>query len=297
MARKAGLGNKNSLDMLLSRQSSDTSASSTQDSYHQPHFQTVAIDLIKPSPYQPRRHIDEDSLRELAQSIRSQGVVQPITVRPVDNGRNFELVAGERRWRAAQLAQLDSIPAIVRPIENEAAMAIALIENVQRQDLNPVEEAHALQRLTNEFNMTHQAIADAVGKSRTGVSNTLRLLALHPDVQQRLADNQLEVGHAKVLLGLEEDEQVEVARIVVLRGLTVRETERLVKSYHSPQPQQQTPSKDSNIARLETDLSERLGAKVAIKHKSDGKGQLQIHYHNPDQLDDILTRYFAIESE
>lgn len=297
MARKAGLGNKNSLDMLLSRQSCDADSSSQNEQHDQPHFQTIAIDLIKPSPYQPRRHINEDSLKELAQSIRSQGVVQPITVRPIDQGQHYELVAGERRWRAAQIAQLDSIPAIVRAIENEAAMAIALIENVQRQDLNPMEEAHALQRLTNEFNMTHQAIADAVGKSRTGVSNALRLLALHTDVQQRLADNQLEVGHAKVLLGLEEDEQVEVARIVVLRGLTVRETEQLVKSYHSPQPQQQTPSKDSNIARLETDLSERLGAKVAIKHKSDGKGQLQIHYHNPDQLDDILSRYFAIESD
>lgn len=296
MARKAGLGSKNSLDMLLSRQQAEGDSPSTpQDD--KPFYQAIAVDLIQPSPYQPRRSMDESALNELAQSVRSHGIVQPLMVRPTHDGASYELVAGERRWRAAQLAQLDSVPAIVQPIEDEAAMAIALIENIQRQDLNPMEEAQALQRLSEEFQMTHQSIADAVGKSRTGVSNALRLLALNPEVQQLLADNKLEVGHAKVLLGLDEDEQAEVARIVVLKGLTVRETEKLVRSYHQSADNQKALEKDSNIQALETSLSERLGAKVAIKHQSNGRGQLQIHYHNLDQLDEILANYFELETE
>lgn len=295
MARKAGLGTKNSLDMLLSRQQQPGDSNEQQgSSEHQTYYQQIALDLIHPSPYQPRRSMDQSALHELAQSIQSHGVVQPLMVRPLPDSDHFELVAGERRWRAAQLAQLDSVPAIVQPVEDEAAMAIALIENIQRQDLNAMEEAKALQRLSEEFDMTHQAIAEAVGKSRTGVSNALRLLALHPDVQQLLADNKLEVGHAKVLLGLEHDVQPEIANIVVLRGLTVRETEALIKRYHQPPASTETPSKDSNIASLETNLSERLGAKVAIKHQSSGKGQLQIHYHDLDQLDEILQHYFEI---
>lgn len=303
MARKAGLGTKNSLDLLLSRQQSDAGSqepdASAQDVIQQDQafYRSIAIDLIQPSPYQPRRSMDESALNELAQSIRSQGVLQPLMVRPVDGGAYYELVAGERRWRAAQLAQLGTVPAIVQSIEDEGAMAIALIENIQRQDLNAMEEAQALQRLSEEFEMTHQAIAEAVGKSRTGVSNALRLLALHPDVQNLLAENKIEVGHAKVLLGLDEDEQPEIARIVVLKGLTVRETESLVKSYHQPQKNKQPKQKDSNIQALETNLSERLGAKVAIKHKADGRGQLQIHYHDLDQLDEILAQYFEINSE
>ncbi|MCL7930793.1 ParB/RepB/Spo0J family partition protein [Halomonas llamarensis] len=240
--------------------------------------------------YQPRRDIQPEALEELADSIRAQGVMQPIVVRPVAENR-YEIIAGERRWRAAQLAELDVIPAVIREASDEVALALALIENIQRENLNVVEEAIALKRLGEEFELTQQQIADAVGKSRTQVANLLRLLALDPEVQTLLERGDLDMGHARALLSLNSAEQRQVAHDVVNHDLTVRATETLVKKRQTQgEParakSRQTPSPD--VARLETRLSEQLGAPVSIQHGQKGKGKLTIRYTSLEELDGIL---------
>ena len=227
-------------------------------------------------------------LEELANSIRAQGVMQPIVVRPIAAGR-YEIIAGERRWRASQQAGLETIPAMVREVPDEAAIAMALIENIQREDLNPIEEAVALQRLQQEFELTQQQVADAVGKSRTSVTNLLRLIALPEEVKTLLSHGDLEMGHARALLGLPAARQAEGARHVVARGLTVRQTEALVRQWLNGKPGAKQEKADPDIARLEQRLAEKLGSPVQIRHGSKGKGQLVIRYSSLDELQGVLA--------
>lgn len=250
----------------------------------------LSIELIQPGKYQPRIDMHADSLDDLAESIRSQGIVQPIVVRPIEKQGHYEIIAGERRWRAAQIAGLHAIPALIRDVPDEAAIAMALIENIQRENLNPIEEAQALQRLIEEFEMTHQQAADAVGRSRASVSNLLRLLALNSDVRKLLERGDLEMGHARALLSLQDDSQEQAAREVVAKALSVRETEQLVRRYASDKDKS-IPVKrvDPDIQRLQDELSERLGAKVKFQHGAKGKGKVIIHYGNLDELDGILA--------
>lgn len=246
------------------------------------------IDRIHRGKYQPRQNFDQQSLQELADSIRSQGIVQPIVVRP--EGNHFELIAGERRWRAAQIAGLQKIPAVIRDLDSKSAAAIALIENIQREDLNPLEEAQAFIRLIDEFDLTHQQVADSVGRSRASVSNLLRLLDLADPVKDQVNSGLLDMGHARALLGLIRHDQIEVAKIVVNRGLSVRETEALVKrTLKSDSGIKSAPkTSDPDINRLETRISEKLGAAVKIRTGKKGSGQLIIAFHNSDELDGIL---------
>ena len=248
----------------------------------------LPLDTIKPGRYQPRSVFDEDKLSELADSIRAQGVVQPIVVRPVGKGE-YELIAGERRWRAAQLAGIDVIPAVIRDVPDEATVAMALIENIQREDLNPLEEASALRRLIDDFEMTHQQAADAVGRSRAAVSNLLRLLELMQEVKDMIDMRLIEMGHARALLSLREDLQVQAAREVVRGRLSVRETENLVRRLQQP-AKKQDRRPDPDIARLQNRLGEALGARVQIQHQASGKGRLVISYTSADVFEGILER-------
>ena len=249
---------------------------------------TLPVEFLQRGKYQPRLDMDPDRLQELADSISAQGVVQPIVVRSIDGGR-YEIIAGERRWRAAQLAGLHEIPVIIRDVSDQTAVALSLIENIQREDLNPLEEAQALQRLLKEFKMTHQQVADAVGKSRAAVSNLMRLIDLHPDVKSYLQNGALEMGHARALLALETDLQSDAADKVVARGLTVRATEKMVKDIQSGQVRVE-PSTDPDIVRLQHEMGEKLGAKVAINHQKSGKGKLVIGYSSLEELEGILGR-------
>ena len=248
----------------------------------------IDIDRIQRGKFQPRQHFDQQALQELADSIRSQGIVQPIVVRP--EGNHYELVAGERRWRAAQLAGLQKVPAVIRELDAKAAAAIALIENIQREDLNPLEEAQALLRLIEEFDLTHQQVADSVGRSRATVSNILRLLDLAEPVKEQVNRGLLNMGHARALLALIRHDQVEIAKIVVNRGLSVRETESLVKKTLASQNKTVTKPRavDPDVRRLENRISEKLGAAVKIKPGKKGAGQLIIHFHSSAELDGIL---------
>lgn len=248
----------------------------------------IDIDRIQRGKFQPRQNFDQQSLQELADSIRSQGIVQPIVVRP--EGDHFELVAGERRWRAAQIAGLQKIPAVVRDLDSKSAVAIALIENIQREDLNPLELAQGLMRLIDEFDLTHQQVADSVGRSRASVSNLLRLLDLADPVKDLVNRGLLDMGHARALLGLIRHDQVEVANIVVKRGLSVRETEALVKKVIKGGTGNKSLSKetDPDTRRLETRISEKLGAAVKIRSGKQGSGQLIISFHTSDELEGIL---------
>ncbi|HYW04770.1 MAG TPA: ParB/RepB/Spo0J family partition protein [Gammaproteobacteria bacterium] len=282
-AKKRGLGR--GLDALLGGdETAPAQPGGTQDS-----LRHLGVEVIRRSRYQPRENFDSESLRELADSIRSQGVVQPVVVRPLDEG-GYELIAGERRWRAAQLAGLREIPVVVREVPEQAAMAMALIENIQREDLNPLEEARALDRLKNEFGLTHQEVADAVGRSRAAVSNLLRLIELTDEVKAHVEAGALEMGHARALLALKDAEQSEAAREVVARGLSVRETENLVRRWETRKARKRsTPRPDPDIQRLQDDLSQRLGASVSIKDTG-GRGRVVIQYHSLDELDGILGR-------
>ena len=249
----------------------------------------LPVDEIQRGEYQPRKHFDEEALQELANSIAAQGVVQPIVVRR--EGSHYELIAGERRWRAAQLAGLENIPAVIKDIDTQSAAAIALVENIQREDLNPLEEANALQRLINDFELTHMQVAEAVGRSRVAVSNLLRLLELAEPVKDLVNRGLLSMGHARALLALAQQDQTEVARVVVNRGLSVRETEALVKKSLSPASKKDAkPAVDPDIQRLEQKISDSLCAEVKIKSGSKGAGQLVISYHNNDELDGILQQ-------
>ncbi len=290
-SKKRGLGR--GLDALLG-----PSAAQVRDPEADTNPQTTAptdqelrelpVDLVQRGKYQPRRDIEPESLQELADSIKAQGVMQPIVVRPLSD-RKYEIIAGERRWRAAQLAGLADIPAVVRQVGDEAAIAMALIENIQREDLNPIEEAMALQRLMQEFELTQQEVAKAVGKSRSTVTNLLRLMSLQEDVRRMLEHGDLEMGHARALLGLEGAEQSQAARTVVSKGLSVRQTEALVRNVVSSR-NQTVPTKqlDPNIRQLQDDLAQKIGAKVQIQHTAKGKGKLVVSYNSLDELDGIL---------
>ena len=252
-------------------------------------FKELPVDLIQSGKYQPRREIEPESLRELADSIIAQGLMQPIVVRPISD-QKYEIIAGERRWRATQLAGLDVIPAVIRDVSDQAAIAMALIENIQREDLNPIEEAASLQRLQREFELTQQEVATAVGKSRSTVANMLRLMTLQEDVRRLLEHGDLEMGHARALLGLEGSDQSQAARTVVGKGLTVRQTEALVRNWSAKKTQPASDaSVDPNIRHLQDDLSQRLGASVKIQHSAKGKGKLVLHYNSLDELDGILS--------
>lgn len=284
--KKRGLGR--GLDALLGGANVATAQESTAQ-LDERELQQLPLDVIQRGKYQPRRDIDPVTLEELAHSIRSQGVMQPIVVRSIGSGR-YEIIAGERRWRASQQAGLDKIPALVRDVSDEAAIAMALIENIQREDLNPIEEAVALQRLQQEFQLTQQQVADAVGKSRVTISNLLRLIALPEEIKTLLSHGDLEMGHARALLGLPADQQVEGARHVVARGLTVRQTEALVRQWlNSSERTKEQPKSDPDIVRLEQKLAERLGSPVQIKHGEKGKGQLVIRYNSLDELQGVLA--------
>lgn len=249
----------------------------------------IGIDLIRRGRFQPRRNFDEEKLRELADSIAAQGIIQPIVVRPVND--HYEIVAGERRWRAAQLVGLGEMPVVIRDVDDQAAMAMALIENIQRDDLNPLEEAEALQRLLNEFTLTHQQIAQAVGKSRTTVTNLLRLIELEADVKELLEQGKLEMGHARAILGLKGAQQSEAAAKVVRSGLSVRETEKLVRRLQGLEAKPVPVAEkivDPNIRSLEQQLCEKLGAIVKLQSGARGKGRLVISYNSLEELDGIL---------
>src|SRR5215469_5407274 len=258
----------------------------------------LPLDLLQRGRYQPRIDMRPETLTELADSIKSQGVVQPIVVRPLEppvNGasQRYEIIAGERRWRAAQMAGLTEIPAVIRHIPDEAAIAVALIENIQRENLNPLEEARALERLVSEFGLTHQEVAQAVGRSRAGVSNLLRLLELTAEVCELLEKRTLEMGHARALLALtERRQQTEVARLVARKGLSVRETEALVRRLQTPHGapvDDGATERDPNVARLEQQLADKLGARVAIQPGRGGRGKLVVSYNSLDELDGILA--------
>ncbi len=289
-AKKRGLGR--GLDELLGI-SSTTGASTTStggEARTEGDLRALPVDVIQKGRFQPRHEIAQEALQELADSIRAQGVVQPVVVRPLpeDNTR-YELIAGERRWRAAQLAGLHEIPAVVRDVQDQAAMAMGLIENIQREELNPIEEAAALQRLIEEFGLTHQQTAEAIGRSRAAVSNLLRLLTLEPKVMQMLEERQLEMGHARALLALLDSAQVQAAEQVFARGLSVRETEHLVRRLQQPAtPKKASQDIDPDIRRFQEDLSEKLAAKVQIQHAPKGKGKMIIFYNSLDELDGIL---------
>jgi ParB family chromosome partitioning protein len=251
------------------------------------HLQSLPIESMQRGKYQPRKDLNPEKLQELADSIKAQGIIQPIVVRKI-SFEKYEIVAGERRWRASQLAGLTQIPVVIKEIDDRTAMAMALIENIQREDLNPLEEAEALKRLLDEFEMTHQLIAEAIGKSRTTVTNLLRLMDLHPDVKKLLLSNHLEMGHARALLCLEGSKQVALANKVIKEGLTVRATERLVKESHADPKNQKIKLIDNDTVKLQDELTGKLGAKVTIDHKENGSGKLVITYTSLDELDGII---------
>jgi ParB family chromosome partitioning protein len=281
MAKKRGLGK--SLDALLAY------TSTTLDHEEQTEQLTqLSVDQLHRGKYQPRREMDPEALEELAHSIRKQGIIQPLIVRQA--GEKYEIIAGERRWHAAKLADLTHVPAIIRNIPDEAAIAIALIENIQRENLNPLEEAIALQRLIEEFTMTHQQVAEAVGKSRASVSNLLRLLVLPPKVKHLLEQGLLEMGHARTLITLPEELQVEAANLIVTKNLSVREIENWVRRLQNPKTPAQTKPQDPDILRLQESLSKQLKMRVSMQCNAKGKGKLIIHYRNLRELDRLLLQ-------
>lgn len=298
-AKKRGLGR--GLDALLktsntAREKEQSSSSVAHEQQPKGELQKLPIEWLQPGRYQPRKDMTPEALEDLAASIKAQGIIQPIVVRSVGHEK-YEIIAGERRWRAAQMARLDTVPCLVKDVPDEAAVAIALIENIQREDLNAMEEAVALQRLLNEFQLTHQEVADAVGKSRATVTNLLRLNNLEAETKTLLERGDIELGHAKLLLTLDGDQQIEIARLIAAKGMTVREAERVIRQALEPiaeKPAKPTP--DADIQRLEKRLSERLGAAVAINHGRKGKGKVVINYSSLDELDGIL-HHFQIDSE
>lgn len=284
MVRKPGLGK--GLDILLSSSKKNTTIVRSLDKDSS--MRNLPIEKIGKGPYQPRMSINPESLQDLADSIKAQGLVQPVIVRPIAGGQ-YELVAGERRWRAAQIAGLHDIPAVIRKIPDQAAAAMSLIENIQREDLNPMEEAVALERLIQDFGLTHEQTAVAVGRSRSAVSNLLRLLVLEDSTKMLLESGSLEMGHARALLGLGGNQQVEVAKKVAKRGMSVRDTERLVKKLNQPITEVKIPNKSPDVVKLEQKIGEKLGANVQIKYNNKGQGKLTIEYNSLDELDGILV--------
>ena len=283
--KKRGLGR--GLDELLSSATANTLQEQAAQA-DASELQHLSLDSVQRGKYQPRGDMDQASLEELAQSTKAQGVMQPIVVRLVAKN-TYEIIAGERRWRASKLAGLKTIPALVRDVSDEAAIAMALIENIQREDLNPIEEAVALQRLQKEFELTQQEVANAVGKSRASVANLLRLTGLPDEVKTLLAHGDLEMGHARAILGLPAEHQVEAARHVVAKALTVRQTEALVRNMQEDKPAKEKAAPDPDVKRLELKLAERLGTQVQIKQGQKGKGQLVISYGTLEELQGVLA--------
>jgi len=284
---EALLGSTEPLNSSDSAPSDSTTQSPDSNSRIESAPSTLPIEKMQPGEYQPRTNMDQASLEELAASISSQGIIQPILVRPI-SGDKYEIIAGERRWRAAQIAQLHEVPVLVRNIPDEATLAVALIENIQRENLNPVEEAVGLKRLMDEFELTHEEMATSVGRSRTAVTNLLRLLSLSPGAKQLLEQGNIEMGHARAILGLPLEYQDTVAAEVYAKKLSVRQTEALVRSYASPKKKASKPSKSADIRNLEENLAEKLGTKVSLQDNN-GKGKLVIEYKNLDILDGILA--------
>lgn len=276
MVRMKGLGR--GLDALL------TSAETPSEGENR---QALPVTQLQPGKYQPRTHMDQQSLAELSESIRAQGIMQPILVRPITDG--YEIIAGERRWRAAKMAGLSEVPVLIRNVPDEAALAMSLIENIQREDLNPLEEAFGIQRLIDEFQMTHEKAADAVGRSRSAVSNLLRLLNLASPVQDLLVAEKLDMGHARALLSLPSIKQIQLGQEIASKQLTVREAETLVKRQLNPKPAK-LKVEDRDVLRLQEELAEKLGAKVTLKSTPSGKGRLIIDFETLDQLNNVLSR-------
>ncbi len=300
MAKKSHLGR--GLDALLTKKKPTNSSSTAngsdeaetdaseqvrfEDLKKQDRLQLLPVEFMQRGKYQPRRDMTEEGLEELANSIKTQGVIQPIVVRTIAKNK-YEIIAGERRWRASQRAGLSEIPAIIREVPDEAAIAMALVENIQREDLNAIDEAFALRRLMDEFELTHQQTADAVGKSRTTITNLLRLLNLNEDTRILVERGDLEMGHARALLALTGEDQSQTARVIVSKGLTVRETEKLIRKTLNPVEKKHIKP-DADISRLEQRLSEHLSAPIQLKHGAKGKGELKISYSSLDELDGIL---------
>ncbi|MDL1866124.1 ParB/RepB/Spo0J family partition protein [Betaproteobacteria bacterium PRO4] len=277
MAKPKGLGR--GLDALLADNSQEMDT-----------LQNLAVDLLQTGKYQPRTRMDEASLHDLAESIKSQGVMQPLLVRPLVTG-GYEIIAGERRWRAAQIAGLEHIPAIVREIPDESALALSLIENIQREDLNPLEVAAGIQRLIDEFGMTHQTAGQALGYSRSAVSNLLRLLNLAAPIQDLIMQGKIDMGHGRALLALDAGKQLEIAHLIMQKQLSVRETENLLRRMNQIPPVRKRVSPDRDLLRLQEDMSARLGANVVIRQGKKGTGNVVIHYTSLDQLDGILAKF------
>ncbi|MBE4586045.1 chromosome partitioning protein ParB [Vibrio navarrensis] len=288
---KRGLGK--GLDALLSTSSlareKQQIATHSQSLSAEGELTDIAVGHLQPGIYQPRKDTSPQALEELAASIQSQGIIQPIVVRALNDG-HFEIIAGERRWRAAKQAGLKRVPCLVKNVEDRAAIAMALIENIQREDLNAIEEAQALERLQDEFALTHQQVADVIGKSRTTVSNLLRLNSLEPEVKQFVSQKLLEMGHARALLALEGELQVEVAQQVASKLLTVRQTEQLVKKCLTPKVEQELPSKDEETQQMSQKLSQLLGAKVSIVRSMNGKAKLTISLDEPHKLEQLIAK-------
>jgi ParB family chromosome partitioning protein len=282
--KQKGLGR--GLDALLDKEAAGGGSREVQA--------TVSVGRLVRGRYQPRTHMDDASLQDLAASIKAQGLMQPILVRPVNGAgesAQYEIIAGERRWRAAMIAGLAEVPVLVRDVPDSSALAMALIENIQREDLNPLEEANGVRRLVEEFKLTHQEAAEAIGRSRAATTNLLRLLQLQKPVQQLVLEGRLEMGHARALLGLEGRRQEDAAKTVAGRALSVRETEQMVHDLlHPPVKTRRKTRTDRDVARLEDELSSELGTSVEIRPGKKGAGKLVIHYANPEHLDDLLTR-------
>ena len=283
MAKLKGLGR--GLDALLGGDEPAAPVAAVQSDTPR----ELAVDQLQPGKYQPRTRMDQDALKELAESIKTQGVIQPILVRPVADGK-YEIIAGERRWRAARMAGLQAVPVVIRDIPDNQALAVALIENIQREDLNPLEQAIGIQRLINEFGLTHQSAAEALGRSRTAVTNLLRLLELAPPVRELLAEGKLDMGHARALLALPAIRQVELANEIAAKGLTVREVEKRVSELVSRPKPRMPRTVDRDVARLQEELAQKLGTPVQIKQKSKGRGALIVEYGSLDQLDVLIEK-------
>jgi ParB family chromosome partitioning protein len=288
--KKRGLGR--GLDALLgtpgNQPSKEKSSVTASEPGNDSQLTELGVECLQRGQYQPRTDMHTESLDELADSIKQQGVVQPIVVRPLSQDK-YEIIAGERRWRAAQIAGLAKVPVVIRHVDDRAAIAMALIENIQRENLNPIEEARSLQRLMKEFELTQERAAEAVGRSRSGVANLLRLLDLHADVRTMLENRQIEMGHARALLAIDKSEQAEMAKKVASRQLSVRETEQWVRQLNEPKAVKASPKPlDPNIKRLQADLSDKLGAKTELKCQPNGKGKIIISFNSNDELDGIL---------
>lgn len=288
-SKRKGLGNLG-VDILLSSAVDVEPTATNKPSVNGLNY--IGIDLVDRSPYQPRQTISQDGVEELADSIRTQGLIQPIVVRKIND--RYELIAGERRWRAAQLAGMQEIPAVVKVVDNEAAAAMALVENLQREDLNPIEEAVAVANLIKQFNWTHQEVADAIGKARATISNMLRLLELSSEVHTLIQLKQLTMGHARALISLPQNQQGMAAEVIISKQLSVRQTEQLIKKMLANEEihSKTAPKKDANIQDLENKIADNLGASVSIQHSErTGRGKIQISYNNVDELEGILHKF------